>query len=267
MFLNKLEFNRGNCSNEAAYPFDLPVIQTLEPMYFHTPITIFVGENGSGKSTLLQGMAAEADLPNIGRTDWGLDPFLKSSIQLSSLLKLTWKVKTKKGFFLRAEDFIGFTIRLKQMKEEAQNELSRIEHEYRDRSSYAKSLAALPHNRTLHELKQRYEDGLEFRSHGESFLDFFEANIKPNGLYMLDEPETPLSPMRQLAFMSMIIDSINNGSQYIIITHSPLLMALPHSTIYSFNDHHISQIQYDEIEHVNLMRQFLDAPERFLKHL
>ncbi|MGV3464130.1 MAG: AAA family ATPase, partial [Heyndrickxia sp.] len=239
----------------------------FQSIHFTNPITIFVGENGSGKSTFLEGIAAACQLPAAGGEEVSDDPDLIHAKELADSFILKWKVQTKTGFFLRAEDFISFTKRIKQMRLEAENELSLIENEYKNKSAYAKSLASLPHKRTLFELNHFYQNGLETRSHGESFLDFFQARIKPNGLYLLDEPEAPLSPMRQLTLMSIILDEVKSGSQFIIVTHSPILMGIPNADIYTFDSQPPTKIDFNETEHVQITKQFLEAPQRFIKYL
>lgn len=265
VFINSIQWK--GIDSRRDYPFSLPIFEKFQSIHFNKPITIFIGENGSGKSTFLEGIAAACQLPAAGGVEVSDDPDLMHAKELADSFTLKWKVKTKTGFFLRAEDFISFTKRIKEMKLEAENELSGIEDTYKNKSAYAKSLAALPHKRTLFELNHFYRDGLETRSHGESFIDFFQSRIKPNGLYLLDEPEAPLSPMRQLTLMSIILDAVNSGSQFIIVTHSPILMGIPNADIYTFDSHPPKHIAFDEAEHVQITKQFLEAPQRLIKYL
>jgi predicted ATPase len=253
--------------NKDSYPFFLPVLQSFLSLSLESPITIFAGENGTGKSTLLQGIAAAAQIPSAGGLEIEDDADFLNSKKLAASLKLNWNNRTRKGFFLRAEDFLYFTKRISRMKQDAKEELELIEEEYKNKSAYARSLAELPHKRTLYELQSLYSEGLDTRSHGEGFLDFFKARLKPNGLYLLDEPETPLSPMRQLSFMSMIMNAVKEGSQFLIVTHSPILMALPGAEVYSFDSQPPEKVSYYDLEHVQITKQFLEAPERFIKHL
>ncbi|MBS4173442.1 AAA family ATPase [Bacillus sp. FJAT-49736] len=249
------------------YPFSLPIFDQFQSINFQNPVTIFIGENGSGKSTFLQGIAASCNLPAAGGAEVSDDPDFLHAKELADSFLLKWKVQTKTGFFLRAEDFLSFTNRIKQMRVEAENELKSIEEEYKHKSAHAKSLASMPHKRTLHELQHLYQNGLDTRSHGESFLDFFQARIRPNGLYLLDEPEVPLSPMRQLTFISILLEAIQNGSQFIIVTHSPILMGIPNSDLFTFDSHPPVKINYEETEHVQITKQFLEFPQRFIKYL
>ncbi|WP_163102617.1 AAA family ATPase [Peribacillus alkalitolerans] len=253
--------------DKQGYPFSLPILNQWTGFEFNSPITVFVGDNGSGKSTILHTLAAKSKARIIAGSDWNDADHYKEVLTLSNHVKLSWKHQSNNGFFLRSDDFISFIRRLKDMKREAKMELEAIEGTYSNKSILAKQLASSPHLKTLAELNHLYGDGLETRSHGESFLDFFHSRLRANSLYFLDEPETPLSPAKQLAFMSLILEYVNKGSQFIIVTHSPILMALPGASIYSFQDQDILPLTYDELEHVQLTRDFLNAPERFTRHL
>ncbi|HEU5140060.1 MAG TPA: AAA family ATPase [Bacillales bacterium] len=243
------------------FPFQLPLVQNFQQIHFHAPITFFVGENGTGKSTLLESIAAAADAITIGSEE------SNPASELADYLKLIWKVKSRKGFFLRADDFINYTKRLTVIRKEMKEELNRVEAEYKDRSILARSLARLPYNRSLAEMEELYQEGLETRSHGESFLQFFHSRLRPDGLYLLDEPETPLSPLKQLSLISLLKEMTAQNCQFIIATHSPILMAFPGATILNFDEHPVHETPYDELEHVKLTKSFLNNPEQFLKHL
>ena len=125
----------------------------------------------------------------------------------------------------------------------------------------------MPYAGQLRAMQDLYGDGLENRSHGEQFLDFFQARFVPGGLYLLDEPEIPLSPMRQLAFLSLLKRMLADDAQFIIATHSPILMAFPEAVILSFDHAPPQQVAFDDLEHVRVTRDFLNDPEAFLRHL
>jgi predicted ATPase len=146
-------------------------------------------------------------------------------------------------------------------------DLHEIDEEYKDRSDYARDLARLSTASGLGALQQRYGDGLDARSHGESFLALFQARFVPDGLYLLDEPEAPLSPIRQLALISAIKNMLTQNGQFIIATHSPILMAFPDAAILDFDGGQIHPARFDELEHVRLMRDFLQDPQAFLRAL
>src|SRR5687768_10565476 len=180
-----------NAPSSSAFPFGVPVIRTLPKLSFDTPVTFFVGENGTGKSTLMEGIALAAGLPTVGSADSSRDGTLASQRALAKALKLTWNVKAKRGFFLRAEDFFGFTKRLAKERAELQTRLAERDEYYMDRSAYAKGLASLPAATSLHAMEERYGADLDANSHGQSFLKLFQSRFVPGGLYLLDEPEEP----------------------------------------------------------------------------
>lgn len=250
-----------------AFPFNVPVIRNLDTLEFTADVTFFVGENGSGKSTVLEAIACAARLPTIGSTGVDADPTLAEIRKLSEHLKWSWVKRVRQGFFMRSEDFFGFAKLVAQMKASMNADLADIEEEYEGRSSFARGLARMPHMRELNALKALYSDGLDEQSHGESYFRLFRARFVPDGLYLMDEPEAPLSPMRQLSLLTMLKLMIEQGAQFIIATHSPILLAYPGATIYSFDDGRIRQVAYDDLEHVTVMRGFLNNPQSYLKHL
>ena len=250
-----------------AFPFNVEAIRTLAELSFDTPLTFFVGENGSGKSTLLEGIALSAGLPTVGSTAATDDRTLAAQTALARALKLVWNRRTRKGFFLRAEDFFGFTKQLAQMRADFLQRMTELDVEYQDRSPYAKGLAMGPASASLAEMESRYGVDLDANSHGQSFLKLFQSRFVPGGLYLLDEPEAPLSPQSQLALMAMIGDMVGAEGQFIVATHSPILLAFPGARIYSFDGGPVREVEYASLEHVTLTREFLNAPERFLRQL
>jgi predicted ATPase len=261
------EVRRREAGDDTRFPFSVPVIRTLAGLRFDTPVTFFVGENGSGKSTLLEAIAAAARLPAVGSADLDADATLDAQRELAGALRLVWSHKTARGFFLRAEDFFGFTKRLAVMRSELLARVAELEVEYVDRSSYAKALAMGPARASLADMERRYGVDLDANSHGQSFLRLFRSRFVPDGLYLLDEPEAPLSPQSQLGLMAMMQDMLAEGAQFIIATHSPILLAFPGATIYSFDHAPAAAVPYDELDHVVLTREFLKAPERYLRAL
>ena len=242
--------------NITSFPFNLPVIKELDEIKFHQPVTFLVGENGTGKSTLLEAIGTGIGSIAIGADDLIEDKTLKHARDLSKQLKFVWQRKTARGFFLRAEDFFGFAKRTSQMTQELEEMAS--EYEGLAKQAILKEKA---------ELVGRYGDNLDNNSHGESFLKLFQARFVPGGLYLLDEPEAPLSPMRQLSLLSMLKEMVDRDSQFIIATHSPIIMAFPGASILSFDRFPVKEVAYNELEHVSLTKAFLNNPELFLRHL
>ncbi|SHE39081.1 Predicted ATPase [Caldanaerobius fijiensis DSM 17918] len=253
---------------DGRYPFNIPLINTLNELHFKSPITLFVGENGSGKSTLLEALAAAVGSVTIGGESIKTDDTLQPARELAAHLKLIWNKKTHRGFFLRSEDFFNFCKSLSYQRTEYLKRLKEIDEKYKDSSDYARSLAKAPILTALGEWERYYGKDLNAYSHGESFFKLFQSRFAPDGLYILDEPETPLSPMNQLTLVSMIKHMAQNyNSQFIIATHSPVLMALPDATIYDCDQIPLKEVRYEELEHINFMRAFLNNPEQFLRHL
>ena len=249
------------------FPFTVPAIRTLPVLDLSAPVTFFVGENGSGKSTLLEGIAAGAGLPSVGSDDVDRDATLAAQRRLARALRFSWAQRTSRGFFLRAEDFFGYTKRLARERSELLARLQELDVEYQDRSPYAKGLAAGPVRASLADMERRYGRDLDANSHGQSFLKLFQSRFVPAGLYLLDEPEAPLSPQSQLGLLAMMLDMVGQDAQFIIATHSPILLAFPGARIYSFDANPVAAVAYDRLEHVALTREFLSSPERFLRHL
>jgi len=267
MFLTRIHYKQVDPEEAGQFPFHIPLFQSLDEIRLEKPVTFFVGENGTGKSTLLEGIAAAVGSITVGSEDILDDPSLSHARRLSRQLQLSWKVKTRRGFFLRAEDFLSFSKRIKHLRADMQQELEHVEQAYKHRSAFAQNQAKSAYQNSIAGLDSRYGTDLDARSHGESFLKLFQARFVPNGLYFLDEPETPLSPLKQLTLISMLKEMVGQNSQFIIATHSPILMAYPDAAIYSFDESPFSQVPYDELEHVNLTRDFLAHPEKFLRHL
>ena len=253
--------------DEREFPYSVPAIRSLPEVAFPSAVTFFVGENGSGKSTLMEGIAAAANLPAVGSESIESDPSLSAQRQLGRKLKLVWEKRTHRGFFLRAEDFFGFARQVSKLRAEMQERLAAIDEEYEGRSAYAKGLAKGPAAGSLAELERRYGVDLDANSHGQSFLKLFQSRFVPGGLYLLDEPEAPLSPQSQLALIAMLNAMVAQQAQFIIATHSPILLAFPRATIYSFDEQPVRPVPFADLEHVNLTRDFLANPERFLRQL
>jgi predicted ATPase len=250
-----------------AFPFSVPAIRTLEPLDVDVPVTFFVGENGSGKSTLLEAIAIAARLPTVGSMQPEHDRTLEAQRTLARALALGWRRRTHRGFFLRAEDFFGFAKSVAELRSGMQRRLVEIGEEYRDRSAYARGLAEGPIRSSIGGLEARYGVDLDANSHGESFLRLFKSRFVPDGLYLLDEPEAALSPRSQLALLAMLGEMIAQGSQFIVATHSPLLLSFPGARIFSFDESPVAVVAYERLEHVALTREFLADPSRFLRHL
>lgn len=265
--LRSLRLTRPGGPAGDAFPFSVPAIRSLPELTFHAPVTFLVGENGSGKSTLLEAIAAAAGLPAVGSESVEHDATLEAQRVLGRAVKLAWHDRTRRGFFLRAEDFFGFAKRLSQLRAEMLARIDEVEDEYAERSAHAKQLAAGPARASLADMERRYGVDLDANSHGQSFLRVFQSRLVPGGLFLLDEPEAPLSPQSQLALIAMMLEMVAQDAQFVVATHSPILLAFPGARIWSFDETPVAEVGYEELEHVRLTRNFLNDPQAFLRHL
>ncbi|HEX8720056.1 MAG TPA: AAA family ATPase [Pyrinomonadaceae bacterium] len=247
------------------FPFALPVVREFGEIEFRSPVTFLVGENGSGKSTVLEAIAAAAGSVVVGGEDVRRDRTLGHARALAAQLRLAWAKRTHRGFFLRAEDFFNFTRRVNQTGAELEEMAEEFERD--GLKGYGLRLAQGVARGQRRALAARYGEDADARSHGESFLNLFQSRFVPGGLYLLDEPEAPLSPQRQLALLALLKGMTGQDSQFVVATHSPILMALPGADILSFDRAPVRRVRYDEVEHVSLTRDFLNNPEAFLRHL
>ena len=232
-FLREVCLDKEKMKNKDVYPFTIPAVQTLDVLDIDHPVTFFVGENGSGKSTFVEAIAILAGFnPEGGSKNFSFS-YHASESDLCEHLKLVRNFcKEKTGFFLRAETLFNVSSHILE----------------NDLSLYG------------------WED-LHQKSHGEAFLWLMQNRFGSNGLYFLDEPEAALSPQRQLALISILYDLVQRGSQFIIATHSPILMAYPQAQIYCLSEVGINKITYEESEHFQVTREFLLNPQSFLFHL
>ncbi len=261
VFLKNLRRIRND--QNGCYPYNVEAINNLNEISFNSEVTFLIGENGCGKTTFLEClMLLTHTVDLIPKRYRSLD----GAKTLSKSFEAIWNKKTERGFYLKSQSFIKFVEQIETMKQETYDELESLRESFKSRSRYALELAEGPYNKTLESLQQRYGNGLDKMSHGEGYLEFFKSRLVPGGLYILDEPELSLSPMRQLSLIALIKEMVKKDCQFIIITHSPILMAFENAMIYSFDDK-IDTIDYNDIEHVNLTRDFLNDPQRFLRHL
>lgn len=264
--LRAIGWRNGHPPEDGSFPFGVPAIRTITTTPLSS-VTFFVGENGSGKSTLLEGIAAAAGLPTVGSAEAASDESLNQARRLGKALRLTWSKRTHRGFFLRAEDFFGFQKRVAQQQRDLRARLDQVDATYHGRSEAARGLAKGPASGQLADIARRYGENPDGRSHGEAFLNLFQGRLAPGGLYLLDEPEAALSPQSQLAFLALLFDALKRDAQFVIATHSPMILAFPQALILSFDRIPVATVPYEELDHVRLTRQFLNHPDRFLREL
>lgn len=223
------------------YPFNLPSIKNMEKLHFHPKVTYFIGENGMGKSTLLGAVAVALGFnPEGGSFNFQFSTY-ESHSNLTDYIKVIKGVnKPKNGFFLRAESFYNVATNIE--------ELDSVPGGPKVIDSFG--------GKSLHE-----------QSHGEVFFSTFIHRFGEEGIYILNEPEAALSPLRQMSMITRIHDLVNEKSQFIIATHSPIIMSYPNSVIYEMTEEGIKEKKLSETNHFQIMKQFFDDPNRILNFL
>ncbi len=236
--LKKLTLLRERVADWQEYPFSVPIIRTLEELVFEHRVCFFTGENGTGKSTLLEAIAVHYGFGREGGTRSFANDSTESNHsvdQLVNALRLSFDKRTGAGYYLRAESFFNAASYIDEI-----------------------GVAEFYGGRSLHT-----------RSHGETFLTVLEMKFQRNGLFLLDEPEGALSPQRQLSFLVLLNDVLRRyrDAQFIISTHSPILLGFPGAQILSFDTGELQRIAYDQTAPFLLVKRFLNDSDRFLREL
>jgi len=175
--------------------------------------------------------------------------------------------KTRRGFFLRAEDFFGYALRIDRMRAELKAQRAELMAD-QTISAVARAYALQPLERELGELQFMYQEGLDTHSHGEAFLELFRSRLAPGGVYLLDEPEAPLSPTRQLTFLSMLMTVVREqGAQVIMATHSPVLAAYPNAALLDVSAGGIEEVRYEQLPGVQFLSHFMRHREAILNDI
>ncbi|MBX7116288.1 MAG: AAA family ATPase [Myxococcaceae bacterium] len=235
VFLRYVELRRDQVPDFKKYPFSVPAVRDLERLDFHPQVTLFVGENGSGKSTLIEAIAVAAGFNAEGGSRNFNFATRRSESELHRHLRLVRGVRRPKtGYFLRAESFFNVATEIEKNDD-----------------------AMAGHGGVLH----------HEMSHGEAFLSLVQHRFWANGLYLLDEPEAALSPQRQLALLKSIHDLVQQRCQFVVSTHSPLLLAYPEARIYHLTEKGMAEVRYEDTEHYALTRDFLLDRDRYLRRL
>ncbi len=234
--------NRSNATmgEESKYVEQLPALKDISRLDLHPKVTFFIGENGSGKSTLLEAIAVADGFNAEGGTRNFNFASRASHSDMFKWIRLGRGARGKRrsdGFFVRAESFYNVA-----------SEIERLGLNTDARSGYGTT--------SLHNV-----------SHGEAFIALITTRMTGDGLYLFDEPESALSPQRQLAFLVAMHELIDRESQFVIATHSPILMAYPDAWIYEFSPAGVNRVAYEETEHYRVMHTFMTDPQRTLRHL
>jgi predicted ATPase len=237
-----LKLKREKVPSFDIYPYSLPALRHLHSLELHPRVTFIVGENGSGKSTLLEGVAVAAGFNAEGGTKNFRFHTRRSHSSLHENLTLVKSpARARDGFFLRAESFFNVATEIEHLDEEP---------------SFGPPIINSYGFRSLHE-----------QSHGESFFALMNNRFGGHGFYVLDEPEAALSPTRQLAMLLRVHELVLDKSQFIIATHSPILMAYPDAWIYQIGKRGLERVEYEETEHYVVARRFMSDPRGQMKAL
>jgi predicted ATPase len=244
--LKRIALLRERVESWETYPFSVPALRDFEDLHLHARVCFFTGENGSGKSTLLEAIAVHYGFGREGGTRNFLNNSTASNHSVDPLvraLRLSFDKRTGKGYFLRAEIFFNVASLLDDLDAEP---------------GPGEPLLPTYGGQSLH-----------VQSHGESFFTLLEHKFQRNGLFLLDEPEAALSPQRQLSFLVLLHDVLKayKDAQFIISTHSPVLLGFPGAQIVSFDDGHLHPIAYEDTAPFQIVRRFVTAREAFLEEL
>ena len=234
MYLKTIRYLQDSIPPHNHYPFNIKSFQNLDELQLPTNVTFFVGENGSGKSTLLEAIADLCEFNLAGGNRNHSYDVHAAQADLSDYVRLSWERKVSKGFFLRVETFYQFASFVDDLEGDKY-------------VAYG--------GKSLHH-----------QSHGEAFLALFKNAFGNKAIYLLDEPEAALSPTRQLSLMR-IMKELEHDAQFIIATHSPILLGYPNATIYSFDEDGIEPIRYEDTIHYIVTKRFLDAKDKMLAEL
>lgn len=238
LIIKKITLERDKIESFDKYPFNINVVKNFSELDFDSPVTFFVGENGIGKSTFIEALAVALGLPAEGGTENFKYETKNTTSELSNYLRISSYNKAKMKFFLRAESFYNFSSEVQRLVEEDE----------------------------FFTLYNSYGGNLHECSHGESFIRLIQNRFTDHGLYILDEPEAALSPQRQLSLLCLIDELVKDGSQFIIATHSPILISYRNGKILSLDDN-FKEIQYKDTNIYSLYKMYLDDPEEMQKRL
>ena len=232
LIVKKISLERDKIKSFEKYPFNIDVVKNFEELTFDSQVTFFVGENGVGKSTFIEAIAVALGLPAEGGTENFRYETNNTTSELSEYLRISTYNHPKMRFFLRAESFYNFS-----------SEVERLVNE----DGFGSLLNAYGGN--LHEC-----------SHGESFIKLVQNRFTDHGLYILDEPEAALSPQRQLSLLCLIDELVKEGSQFIIATHSPILISYRNGKILDLNNN-FKEVKFKDTDIYSLYKMYLDSPD------
>ena len=246
------------------FPFNIPAVKFARDVEVGEQVTIFVGDNGCGKSTLLEAIAMSIDIPLIGGRIGGGSASFEAAKEIKPFLKIDGR-DTHKGFFFRAEDFSQFIDGVDREREKIAMELLDLKGKVDD-----SVIKQMRENMNWAGARMRKDYGMDVQalSHGEAYLTILQTRIQEKGIYLLDEPEAALSPLKQLSLIAFILEVLKGGkAQFMMATHSPILMGIPGATLYEITEDGMKKVEYTETDHYRITKRFLVDPESYLRHL
>ncbi|OHD63769.1 MAG: AAA family ATPase [Spirochaetes bacterium RBG_13_51_14] len=236
MHLKRIQLHSDKYPSNEDYPFDLSIFRLTERLDLSAPVSLFVGENGTGKSTLLRAIAMKCNIhiwEGMARTRFHYNPYER---ELHNYITVEWKNGPVPGSFFASEIFRNFAVNLDEW------------------ASMSPATLQYFGGKSLME-----------QSHGQCHMSFFKSRFKITGLYLLDEPENALSPGRQIELLKLLNDMGQAGhAQFIIATHSPIILALPGADIFSFDEAPVQKVRYEETEHYRIYKEFMNRRDLFL---
>lgn len=238
LIISEIILNRDMIDNYDNYPFNIPAVKNFNKLKLTSPVTFFIGENGIGKSTFIEAIAINLGLPKEGGTQNFIYETKDTTSSLSEYLKIITKNKPKTKFFLRAESFYNFSTEVERLVKEDK----------------------------FNSLFKSYGGNLHECSHGEAFLKLVQNRFTDNGIYILDEPEAALSIQRQLSLLCLIDELVKKGSQFIISTHSPILISYRNGKILDLNDN-FKEVNYKDTEIYKLYKMYLDNSDNMQERM
>jgi predicted ATPase len=260
-FIKSISFNTAR---QHPFPFNIPAVKFARQITLESPVTVFAGDNGCGKSTLLESIALSLDLPLIGGYIKQHSGF-EAARALQHDLRIEWKRQTKKGFFFRAEDFSDFVNAVERENNKIDSDLADLKGNVDD-SIIQQMRDSM--NYSLYAMRRQYGDNMQAFSHGEAYLNILQTRIQDKGIYLLDEPEAALSPLKQLSLIAFLLEVLKGGNaQFIMATHSVILMGMPGAVLYEIQEDGIQRMEYKETDHYRITKNFLDNPDYYLRHL
>ena len=244
------------------FPYNVSAIKFAKQIDLSNKINFIIGDNGTGKSTLLETIAFRLQLPHMDGSEYSKSAF-NAAVKLSADLELEFNIARTRGFFFRAEDFGDYLNSINRA--DLHSYLNSLEGEVPD--AIIKEMKENSNSQISH-MRKNYGQELTSFSHGEAYLKIIQEKVTTPGIYLLDEPEAALSPARQLALIYKIFEHLDtNMSQFIIATHSPIIMSIPDATIFEVTEDGMKETNLEDTEHYQITKGFLNNPELYLRHL